>query len=144
MHPGGVKCKGIAHLSRRERHLGEYIKSLLDLVRAVTDEIAQVIDHAPGQIHGFFTPAEPALAQCHVEYHVGFIKGWQGMEPVKLVEVLLPERETALLDKDELPLHIREPVLSSKAYRKGWAALIKKTWDADPLRRHHTGSELEL
>ena len=28
-------------------------------------------------------------------------------------------------DKDEPPLHITEPVLSSKAYRKRWAALIK-------------------
>ena len=43
-------------------------------------------------------------------------------------------KETALHDnKDEPPLHITEPVLSSKAYRKRWAALIKKTWDADPL-----------
>jgi len=34
---------------------------------------------------------------------------------------------TALHDNnDESPFHITEPVLSSKAYRKRWAALIKK------------------
>ncbi len=36
-------------------------------------------------------------------------------------------------NEDEPPLHITEPVLSSKAYRKRWAALIKKTWDDEPV-----------
>ncbi|MHC9543285.1 MAG: hypothetical protein AB9903_27555 [Vulcanimicrobiota bacterium] len=30
-------------------------------------------------------------------------------------------------------LQVIEPVLSSKAYRKRWAALIKKIWNIDPL-----------
>lgn len=40
--------------------------------------------------------------------------------------------------------HIIEPTLSSKAYRKRWAALIRKVWGSDPLSCRKCGGKMKI
>lgn len=41
-------------------------------------------------------------------------------------------------------MQIIEPVLSSKTYRKRWAALIKKIWNTDPLVCTKCGEKMSI
>ena len=41
-------------------------------------------------------------------------------------------------------VQIREPVLSSKAYRRKWAAWVKKIWNTDPLVCPKCGDKMSI